>query len=58
LRLATKRNVSMWQLESEATNASSGSMYDGFDMGVGTTAGDDDAWIVMPPSSVHVCSRE
>ena len=48
----------MWQLESEATNASSGSMFAGFDIGTGTTDGDDDAWIVKPPSHVHVCSRE
>ena len=30
----------MWQLESDATNASSGSMFAGFEYGAGTTAGD------------------
>ena len=40
----------MWQLDSDATNASSGSTYDGFDIGTGTTEGDDDASIVVPPS--------
>src|ERR1700677_1635469 len=48
----------MWQLESEATNASSGSTALGLEKGTGTTDGDDEAGTVTPPSKVHVCSRE
>src|SRR3954447_7622893 len=48
----------MWQLDSEATNASSGSTLAGFDSGARTTAGDDDAGTVSPPSKLQVCSRE
>src|SRR5216117_1914606 len=48
----------MWQLAMEATNASSGSTLAGFDHGAGTAAGDGEAGTVMPPSNVHVCSRE
>src|SRR4051794_33887760 len=48
----------MWQLESDATNASSGSTCAAFDHGVGTTDGDADAGTVAPPSNVQVCSRE
>ena len=40
----------MWQEESEATNASSGSMAASTDMGSGTTAGEADAGTSMPPS--------
>src|SRR5690349_21428836 len=55
---ARNRKVSMWQLEMDATNASSGSRLAGFEYGVGTTAGDDEAAKVSPPSKVQVCSRE
>jgi hypothetical protein len=48
----------MWQLEMDATNASSGSTYAGFEYGVGTTEGDGEARTVTPPSKLHVCSRE
>ena len=47
----------MWQLEIDATNASSGSMFAGFDHGAGTTDGEADAGTVRPPSKVQVCSR-
>lgn len=48
----------MWQLEIDATNASSGSTHAGFDQGFGTDVGAGDAGTVTPPSNVHVCSRE
>ena len=48
----------MWQLDSEATNASSGSTLAGLEKGIRTAAGDDDAGTVMPPSNVQLCSRE
>src|SRR5262249_39650731 len=48
----------MWQLETAATNASSGSTFAGFEYGRGTTEGDGEAGTVMPPSNSHVCSRE
>src|SRR5258706_11575399 len=48
----------MWQLAIEATKASSGSMWAGFENGTGTTEGAGDARTVTPPSKVHVCSRE
>src|SRR4029077_1794180 len=48
----------MWQLEIDATNASSGSMLAGLDRGTRTTAGDDDAGTVSPPSKLQPCSRE
>src|SRR4029077_6161886 len=48
----------MWQLEIDATNASSGSMLAGLDRGTRTTAGDDDAGTVNPPSKLQPCSRE
>src|SRR2546423_13526604 len=50
--------VSMWQLDSDATKASSGSMLAGFEYGAGTTDGDDEAGTERPPSNVQVCSRE
>src|SRR5262245_15233696 len=48
----------MWQLDTEATKASSGSTCAGFDQGAGTTEGEGDAATVRPPSKVQVCSRE
>src|SRR6185503_2680872 len=48
----------MWQLETDATNASSGSTCAGFEYGAGTTEGEGDAGTMTPPSKVHVCSRE
>lgn len=47
----------MWQLESDATKASSGSTYAGFDIGGGTTFGAGEAGMVKPPSKLQVCSR-
>src|SRR5690349_12397491 len=48
----------MWQLDIDATNASSGSTAFAFENGAGTTDGDEDAGTVTPPSKVQVCSRE
>jgi hypothetical protein len=48
----------MWQLDTAATYASSGSTLAGLDQGAGTTEGDGDAGTTTPPSKVHVCSRE
>src|SRR5215831_11523306 len=48
----------MWQLEIEATSASSGSMPAGFEYGAGTTLGDGEARTVKPSSKLQVCSRE
>ena len=48
----------MWQLDTDATKASSGSTAAGFDRGGRTTLGEADAATVIPPSNVHVCSRE
>src|ERR1700722_6033010 len=48
----------MWQLETAATKASSGSTLAGLLMGTGTTAGEAEAGTTNPPSKVHVCSRE
>src|SRR6266496_6255722 len=48
----------MWQLETDATKASSGSTFAGFEYGTGTTDGEGDAGTVAPPSNVQVCSRE
>src|SRR5689334_4978682 len=57
-RLASHTYVSMWQLDRDATNASSGSTAFAFENGAGTTDGEDDAGTVRPPSNVQVCSRE
>jgi len=51
-------NVSIWQLDTAATNASSGSTYAGFENGTGTTDGEEEAGTVIPPSKDQVCSRE
>ena len=48
----------LWQLATDATNASSGSTLAGFEYGAGTLAGAADAGTVTPPSKVQVCSRE
>src|SRR5258705_332823 len=48
----------MWQLEMDATKASSGSTFAGLENGTGTTEDEDDAGTVTPPSNVQVCSRE
>src|SRR3954462_14512329 len=50
---AIARNVSMWQLESDATNASSGSTFAGFPRYAGAAV----AVIVWPPSKLQVWSR-
>ena len=47
----------MWQLEIEATNASSGSIAEGSDMGGRTECGDAEAGTVSPPSKLHSCAR-
>jgi hypothetical protein len=47
----------MWQLDSEATNASSGSTACALEYGTLTTDGDEDAGTSIPPSNVHVCAR-
>jgi len=57
LRLARNRYVSRWQLDSDATNASSGSIAAGSDNGTGTAWGDDDAGTSTPPSKVQRCAR-
>src|SRR5436190_3184701 len=48
----------MWQLETDATNASSGSTFAGLEYGTGTSDGEGDAGTVVPPSNVQMCSRE
>src|SRR5271154_6678175 len=48
----------MWQLEMDATKASSGSTCAGLENGTGTTDGEADAGTVTQPSNVQVCSRE
>src|SRR3972149_7357991 len=48
----------MWQLETAATKASSGSTLAGFDHGIGTADCDGEAGTVTPPSNDQVCSRE
>src|ERR1044071_7454563 len=48
----------MWQLDTAAINASSGSTFAPLEYGGGTMDGDDDAGTVSPPSKLHVCSRE
>jgi len=47
---AIQRNVSMWQLESDATKASSGSTACASDIGNGTDDGADEPGTSMPPS--------
>src|SRR6187401_816996 len=54
---ANDRKKSMWQLASEATNASSGSTAFGFDNGSFTTCGEEEAGTVTPPSNSHWCAR-
>ena len=48
----------MWQLETEATNASSGSIADALEYGAGTTEGEADAGTTRPPSKLQLCTRE
>ena len=48
----------MWQLDSDATNASSGSTAAGSEPGTGTTWGDDDPATTAPPSKRQRCARE
>src|SRR2546421_5468248 len=48
----------MWQLEIDATKASSGSTLAGLEYGTGTTEGEGEAGTVKPPSKLQVCSRE
>src|SRR4051794_27514134 len=47
----------MWQDDSEATNASSGSTLAGSFHGAGTTCGLGEAGTVRPPSKLHSCAR-
>src|SRR5262245_30090617 len=47
----------MWQLDRDATNASSGSTASGFEYGGGTTCGDELAGTSKPPSKRQRCSR-
>src|SRR5262245_45109689 len=47
----------MWQLEADATSASSGSTASAADSGSGTTDGEDEALTVTPPSNAHSCAR-
>jgi hypothetical protein len=49
--------VSMWQLETEATKASSGSTPAALEYGAGTTDGEAEAATTAPPSKVQVCTR-
>src|SRR5690242_15345055 len=55
LSAAIDRNHSMWQLEIEATKASSGSTAASTENGSRTTCGDDDAGTSTPPSKRQVC---
>jgi hypothetical protein len=48
----------MWQLDSEATKVSSGSIADESEYGSGTTCGEEEAGILIPPSKCHWCLRE
>ncbi|HEV8079989.1 MAG TPA: hypothetical protein VGP43_04705 [Chitinophagaceae bacterium] len=54
---AIEKKNNIWQLEIAATKASSGSTADASDIGVGTTCGEEDAGIFVPPSNAHVCFR-
>jgi hypothetical protein len=54
---AIDRNQSMWQLEREATKASSGSTARGSEYGSGTTDGDDEPGTSTPPSNISLCAR-
>ena len=47
----------MWQLESAATNASSGSTASATEYGSRTLSGEDEAGTVMPPSKRQLCPR-
>ena len=47
----------MWQLDSEATKVSSGSMAAASDIGSGTTEGDDEPGTSVPPSKRRTCRR-
>src|SRR5262245_65820803 len=48
----------MWQEDSEATNASSGSTASGLESGTGTTPGELEAVTTLPPSKRHSWARE
>ena len=47
----------MWQLDSEATKASSGSTAASTDIGTRTTCGEAEAGTSSPPSKCQVCAR-
>jgi hypothetical protein len=47
----------MWQLDSAATSASSGSTAFSADSGTRTTCGEDEAGTSTPPSKCQVCAR-
>jgi hypothetical protein len=48
----------MWQLESDATKASSGSTADSIEKGNGTICGEEEARTTAPPSKLQECARE
>ena len=48
----------MWQLDTEATKASSGSTAAALEYGAGTTAGEAEAGTTWPPSKLQLCARE
>jgi hypothetical protein len=54
---AIARKNSMWQLDSAATSASSGSTASSADIGSGTDEGADDAGTSTPPSKRQVWRR-
>ncbi len=54
---AIARNHSMWQLASDATNASSGSTAAASDIGSGTELGADEPGTSRPPSKRSRCLR-
>jgi hypothetical protein len=47
----------MWQLDSAATSASSGSTPAGSEKGTRTTLGEDEAGTSAPPSKLQRCAR-
>jgi len=55
--LALAGDTSMWQLDSAATNASSGSTFSATACGNGTMCGDADAGTTRPPSNAHSWAR-
>jgi hypothetical protein len=54
---ASHRKVSMWQLDTEATKASSGSTAAVLEYGAGTIDGEAEAGTTAPPSKDQLCRR-